>query len=142
MGPWEREVLEEELRDDTVVAWLRNLDRKPWSLEIPYRDGGTVRPMYPDLLVVRQDQKGFLFDILEPHDSSLKDNDAKAVGLAEFANKHWHLFGRIQLIRKKRGPDGKERYYRLEMNKDAVRRQVRAVDSNNQLDRIFDREAN
>jgi type III restriction enzyme len=125
LGTWEKEVLEEELRDESVVTWLRNLERKPWSLEIPYRDSGTVRSMYPDLLVVRQDNRGFLFDILEPHDPSLQDNHAKAVGLAEFADQHSHLFGRIQLIRKKRGPDGQERYYRLDMNKDAIRRQVR-----------------
>jgi type III restriction enzyme len=138
LGTWEREVLEEELRNAAVVAWLRNVARQPWSLEIPYRDGGKVRPMYPDLVIVRQDTNGFLFDILEPHDPSLKDNAAKAVGLAEFADKHSHFFGRIQLIRKKRGPDGRERYYRLDINNDVIRRQLRAVTSHNHLDQIFD----
>jgi len=75
-------VLHEELADVSVIGWLRNVDRKPWSLEIPYEDAGSVKPMFPDLLVVREDSKGFLFDILEPHDPSLKDNAAKAVGLA------------------------------------------------------------
>lgn len=141
LGTWEREVLEEELRNGAVVAWLRNLDRKMWSLEIPYRDGGTVRPMFPDLLIVRQDENGFLFDILEPHDPSRADNHAKAVGLAEFAEKHWTLFNRIQLIRKKRGPDGSEGYYRLDVGKQDVRKRVLSVTSNNQLDRIFDEKA-
>lgn len=141
LGTWEREVLEEELQDAAVVAWLRNLDRKPWSLEIPYRLGGTPRPMYPDLLVVRQGAKGFLFDILEPHDPTRDDNHAKAVGLAEFAERHWHLFDRIQLIRKKKGPEGKERYYRLDIGKQAVRKKVLTVISNHQLDQIFDQEA-
>ena len=40
--------------------------------------------------------------ILEPHDSSLKDNAVKAVGLAKFAEHYWSLFARIQLIRKKK----------------------------------------
>lgn len=62
--------------------------------------------MFPDLLVVRQNSEGFLFDILEPHNPSLDDNAAKAVGLAKFAKQLWMLFNRIQLIRKKRQPMG------------------------------------
>ncbi|RME33613.1 MAG: type III deoxyribonuclease, partial [Deltaproteobacteria bacterium] len=142
LGTWEQEVLQEELADTSVIGWLRNVDRKPWSLEIPYEEAGSVKPMFPDLLVVRQDSKGYLFDILEPHDPSLKDNAAKAVGLARFAEQHWHLFGRIQLIRKKKGANGVERYYRLDMGDEAVRREVLKVTSNSQLDEIFDDLAN
>ncbi|MCY8961771.1 DEAD/DEAH box helicase [Bacillus atrophaeus] len=138
LGPWEIDVINIELENDAVVGWLRNVDRKKWSLEIPYRDGGYVKPMFPDLLLVRKDSKGFLFDILEPHDPSLRDNAAKAVGLAEFAERHWGLFDRIQLIRKKKGADGTERYYRLDMGNDEVRQKVLAVTDNNQLDQIFE----
>jgi hypothetical protein len=141
LGSWEREVLAIELRDKNIVGWLRNVDRKSWSLEIPYRDAGSVKPMFPDLVVVRKDSKGFSFDILEPHDPSLKDNAAKAVGLAEFAEKHWALFARIQVIRKKKGADGVERYFRLDVGDDAVRKKVLAVTSNNQLDQVFEDEA-
>ena len=141
LGAWEEGVLAEELADLSVVAWLRNIDRQPWSLEIPYREGGGVKPMFPDLVIIRQDAKGFQFDILEPHDPSLGDNAAKARGLAEFAEKHWHLFGRIQLIRKKRGHDGQEHYFRLDMSKIGVRQQVLTVSNNDQLDRIFEEEA-
>ena len=134
-------MVEEELRDTTVVGWLRNVDRKSWSLEIPYRDGGVIKPMFPDIVVVRKDEQGFLFDILEPHDPSLRDNAAKAVGLAEFAEKHGHLFSRIQLIRRQRSAAGAEKYVRLDLNRIAVRRQVLAVTDNNHLDEIFRREA-
>ena len=64
--------------------------------------------MFPDLVVVRVDTDGYIFDILEPHDPSRKDNYPKAVGLAKFAEKHWDKFGRIQLIRLKKGVDGRE----------------------------------
>jgi type III restriction enzyme len=141
LGNWEREVLEIELQDEHVVGWLRNLDRKSWSLEIPYRDAGSFKSMFPDMLIVRKDEQGFQLDILEPHDPSRNDNLAKAVGLAEFAEKHWDLFQRIQLIRKKRGADGVERYYRLDMGNTAVRNKVLPITSNSQLDQVFDEEA-
>ena len=97
--------------------------------------------MFPDLLVVRRDDKGFQFDILEPHDPTRDDNAAKAVGLAEFAEKHWNLFGRIQLIRKAKGPDGKEHYFRLDVGKDTIRKKVLGIKSNEELDRIFEEDA-
>jgi type III restriction enzyme len=141
LGNWEKGVLEIELQDENVIGWLRNLDRKSWSLEIPYRDAGEIKSMFPDMVIVRRDEQGFQFDILEPHDSSRSDNHAKAVGLAEFAEKHWDLFGRIQLIRKQRGADGAEHYYRLDMGNTFVRNKVLPITSNTQLDQIFDQEA-
>jgi type III restriction enzyme len=141
LGTWEQEVLQEELADPSVIGWLRNVDRKPWSLEIPYRDSGSIKPMFPDLIVVRKDTRGFQFDILEPHNPAFNDNAAKVVGLAEFAEEHWRLFDRIQLIRKKRGADGLDRYFRLDVGNGAVRRKVLAVTTNSQLDQVFDDEA-
>jgi len=93
--------------------------------------------MFPDLVVIRKDDQGFLFDILEPHDPSLKDNCVKAVGLAEFAEKHGHLFSRIQLIRKQRGHTGEEKFFRLDLNRIDVRRRVLAITDINQLDMTF-----
>nr|VFJ55874.1 MAG: type III restriction enzyme [Candidatus Kentron sp. FM]VFJ56260.1 MAG: type III restriction enzyme [Candidatus Kentron sp. FM]VFK10749.1 MAG: type III restriction enzyme [Candidatus Kentron sp. FM] len=141
LGTWERGVLAEELADPQVIGWLRNLDRKDWSLEIPYRDAGTVKPMFPGLVVVRRDHKALLFDILEPHDPSRADNAAKAVGLAEFAEKHGRSFHRIQLIREGEGSDDKERYLRLDVGNDAVRKKVLAVEGNSGLDRLFQEKA-
>lgn len=141
LGTWERELLAEELADPDVVGWQRNLDRKPWSLEIPYETGGKVRPMFPDLLMVRRREGaglvGYRFDILEPHDPSLADNFEKAIGLARFAEQHGHLFHRIQLIRKQPSKAGGERYVRLEINSEAVRKQVLLMTSNPQLDAAF-----
>jgi type III restriction enzyme len=137
LGTWERELIAEELGNADVVGWLRNLDRKPWSLEIPYQSGGAERPMFPDLVVVRQAAGGYRFDILEPHDPSLADNFEKAVGLARFAERHGHLFHRIQLIRKQASKAGGERFFRLDLNSEAMRKQVLLVTSNPQLDAVF-----
>jgi type III restriction enzyme len=136
LGNWEAGVLKEELDKPEVVGWLRNLDRKPWSLEIPYETGGDIRPMFPDLVVARQIDGGFVVDILEPHDPSLDDNFEKAVGLAKFAEKHGALFGRIQLIRKQSSAGG-ERFARLEINQAAAIKKLLPITSNPQLDALF-----
>lgn len=143
LGTWEAGVLKEELARPEVVGWLRNQDRKPWSLEIPYTHGGEVRPLFPDLLVVRQapDGEGFRFDILEPHDPSLGDNVEKAVGLARFAERHGHLFERIQLIRRQRSPAGGEAFFRLEINRTTIQKKLLLVTTNAQLDALFEAEA-
>ena len=140
MNDWESGLIKEELANG-AVAWLRNLDRKKWSLEIPYEVDGVTTSMFPDLLVVRADAHGYVFDVLEPHDPSRKDNYPKAVGLAKFAEKHGERFGRIQLIRKAKGADRREHFYRLDMGKLSIRNKVRGVTSNAELDRIFDEDA-
>lgn len=139
LNPWEKGVLLEEL-EKGAVCWLRNIDRKTWSLSIPYEVNGVTTPMYPDLIIVRADSSGYIFDILEPHDPSRKDNYPKAVGLAKFAEKHWDKFGKIQLIRKQRGPDGKDHFYRLDVSNTITRNKVRGITSNNELDQIFEEE--
>lgn len=133
LNPWEADVLKLEMGRDDFVGWLRNLDRKPWSLEIPYQVSGAWKPMFPDMLIVRSKGTDFVFDILEPHDDSRADNLYKAQGLAEFAEKHGDRFTRIQLIRKKG-----DAFVRLELNKTAVRSRVRQAASNPTLNAIFD----
>lgn len=96
LGGWEAKVLKSELAG--CVAWLRNVPRKPWALAYPYPWEGKQLPGYPDFLVVREAGPGqYLVDILEPHTSSLSDSWAKALGLAQFAEKHGGDFGRILL---------------------------------------------
>jgi len=138
LNNWETGVIQEELRKPDVVCWLRNQDRKKWALAVPYEVSGVQTPMYPDLIVVRAISKGYVVDILEPHDPSRKDNYPKAVGLAKFAMTHWDKYGRIQLIRKMAGPDGNEHFYRLDMSDLAVRQRVIGITSNQELDHIFD----
>jgi type III restriction enzyme len=136
LGNWEAGVLKEELADPKVVGWLRNVDRKPWSLEVPYETGGDIRPMFPDLVVVRKVGAELMIDILEPHDPSLADNFEKAVGLARFAERHGALFGRIQLIRKQSSAGG-EHFARLEINQAATIKKLLLITSNPQLDELI-----
>ena len=141
---WERELIAQELQNPAVVGWLRNLPRKAWSLEIPYESGGALKPMFPDLVIVRAGVGGvpndYRFDILEPHNPSLADNFEKAKGLGKFAGKHGHLFDRIELIRKKPSAGGGT-FLRLDLNSEAVRNAVLLVTGNPQLDAVFDAHA-
>jgi type III restriction enzyme len=137
LGTWEAEVLEQELENPKVAGWLRNLDRKQWSLEIPYETGGEVRPTFPDLVIVRSNGKGLTADILEPHDPTRSDNFEKAVGMARFAERHGALFGRIQMIRKRVPKLGGATYARLEINDTATIKQLLLITSNPQLDDLF-----
>ncbi|AUL99877.1 DEAD/DEAH box helicase family protein [Pseudothauera hydrothermalis] len=136
LGTWEAGVLKEELAKPEVIGWLRNLDRKPWSLEIPYETGGEIRPMFPDLIIVRKDRDHFMVDILEPHRPDLADNFEKAIGLARFAERHGALFGRIQLIRLHAVAAGAH-FLRLEINRAATIRALLRIGSNAQLDDLF-----
>lgn len=132
LNSWEHAVIEAEIARDDVIGWLRNVERKPWALALPYEMGGEVKPMFPDFLVVRREGAGLLVDILEPHAPSLSDSYAKAKGLAQFAAKHPGQFGRIELIRL----DGHE-IKRLDMDDPNNRAKVLAVDSNAALDLVF-----
>ncbi|WP_368774771.1 DEAD/DEAH box helicase [Bacillus aerius] len=129
---WEEETIKEEIGRDDVVCWLRNYDRKSWSLRLPYKDGKT-KAMYPDFIVVRKVNNDYIVDILEPHRDDLQDNYKKAEGLAMFAEKHWSSFGRIELIRK--DSDGLKR---LDFTNSSIREQVKGITNNDHLNTIFE----
>lgn len=132
LNSWEKLVIETEIAKQNVVTWFRNEDRKQWSFCLPYEYNGSVKPMFPDFLVIRQQAGEFIFDILEPHSPDLSDSAAKAVGLAKFASKHGDQFGRIELIRVE-GTHIK----RLDVNNNHHRQKVLAVSSNQHLDELF-----
>lgn len=134
LNAWEARVLDAEMRGEGFLAWFRNLDRKPWSFEMPYEVAGEWKPMFPDLLVIRIVHGVPVIDILEPHDPSLADNVYKARGLALFAKRHGGLFGSIKLIREKAGA-----FIHLDMNNIEVQDKVSKLDAaNTALDLLFE----
>jgi type III restriction enzyme len=128
----EAKVLEKELARKEVVAWLRNIDRKPWALCVPYEVDGETRPMYPDFLFIRKEKDRYVVDLVEPHTISLSDAPAKAAGLAKFAAQHADKFGRIELILLD-GTGAK----RLDLTDEIVRNRVRGVKLLEQLKQLF-----
>jgi len=129
---WETAVLEEELENKQLVGWLRNPDRKEWSLCVPYIVNAEARAFFPDFLFLRKVGKDFIVDILDPHLPTLEDAAPKAVGLATYADKHAHLFGRIELII----VEG-DAIKRLDLTNERVRNLVKAVTTNAHLRQLF-----
>lgn len=134
LNNWERATIEAEIARDDVVGWLRNYDRKQWALSLPYDDGASVLPMFPDFLVVRREGAAMTVDILEPHRPDLDDNWKKARGLAKYAKKHHMELGRIELIRVKG-----DQLQRLNFALPAVHEKaLEWITSNGHLDQLFD----
>lgn len=99
LNGWETAFMKWTQKQDDFVCWLRNLPRRDWAFCIPYEKGGE-KPFYPDFVIVRKKGKGYVVDILEPHDDSRLDTWAKVKGLAKFADDHEIAFGRLMVGRK------------------------------------------
>jgi len=99
LNGWEKTFMEWTHKQSDFVCWLRNLPRRDWAFCVPYEMGGE-RAFYPDFVIVRKKGKGFVVDILEPHDDSRLDTWAKVKGLAKFADEHEVTFGRLLVGRK------------------------------------------
>lgn len=139
LGAWEEGVLEEENARPDFVCWLRNIPRKSWSFTIPYEIKNVKTPMYPDFLIVRSDPVSkYVVDILEPHDSSRKDNYNKIIGLAKYAKREKN-FGRIQLIRLMKNSVGRNKFCRLDLAVRDIREQVFMCKNNDDIDILFDK---
>ncbi|RKL66473.1 type III deoxyribonuclease [Salipaludibacillus neizhouensis] len=137
LNGWEKDVVKTMLEKTDVYAWLRNPDRKYWSMCVPYEDGGKITPMFPDFIFIRKQNDKYVFDLFDPHDSNKKDNVPKIKGLARYAEKYWTLFPRIGLIRKQNGKDKQERYYLLNVSNTSVRKKVLKITTDTQLDDLF-----
>lgn len=130
---WEDATLKEELARKGLVGWLRNPDRKPWSLCVPYEMGKGYKGCYPDFIVVRKEGSHLVADIIDPHLLDFEDAWHRAKGLAKYAAKHADKFGRIEMIRIEDG-----RVDRLDLMDEVQRARVLKVSSNDHLRELFD----
>lgn len=135
LNSWETRALSRELDKDEVVGWLRNLDRKTWSLCAKRREGTKWVGIYPDFIIFRQTDGGVLADIIDAHLLDDQHAPERAAALAQFAADHAGSFGRIELIiyADKNDPDGK----RLDLLDEATRSKVAVVSSHEHLKQLF-----
>ena len=137
LDSWEEGVLKEEQRRKDFVCWLRNRQRASWSLAISYdNELNETKSFFPDFLIVRHNEDGYVVDILEPHDPNQRDNIGKAKGFANYAKEN-QTSGRLQLIREKKVL-GQKIFTRLDMSKTEICDRVCRANSNGELDNVFD----
>lgn len=130
----EQAVIDDAVKADGFVAWLRSVDRAEWALCLPYTDQKKVeRPFYPDFLVVRQVGTELKVDVLDPHNHNLPDAVGKAQGLADYASKHAEKLGHVDLID---DPDGTGPR-RLHLERKAIRDRVNGVSSRDDLRNLY-----
>lgn len=98
LNGWEKAFIKWTHEQSDFVCWLRNLPRRDWAFCVPYENGGE-KPFFPDFVLVRKKGRGYVVDILEPHDDSRLDTWAKVKGLAKFADEHDVSFGRLMVGR-------------------------------------------
>ena len=134
LNTWETQVLNEEFSNPEVVGWLRNFDRKSWSICVPYKMNSENKPLYPDFIVFRSLNGEPVVDILDPHRTDLPDAVPKVKGLAEYARKHGEQFGRIEYIIV--NPNGETK--RLDLNNQPIRERVLKVESKSHLDQLLE----
>lgn len=126
---WEQKTLEEEQGRSDFIGFLRNEDRKKWSLCIPWQAAdGTHKPVYPDFITFRKHGAAVRVGVLDPHNPNLDDSWRKAVGMANYAAKHHHLFDCFDVI----VVDG-DTIKRFDLTNQTDRAKVAAVTSNDQL---------
>lgn len=134
LNGWETDTLGDQQADDAVVAWLRNIERKPWALSIPYELEGETRALYPDFLVFRREGDGMVVDIVDPHLDLYVDALPKAQALVTYARSGVAGLGRVLFLRKREGV-----LQALALHETAVGDAVLAATSHDELHAVFER---
>lgn len=132
---WETLAVEHELASKDLAGWLRNPDRKSWSLCIARREGMRWVPFYPDFVLFRKSPSGVVAEIVDPHLMSADDMPQRAVRLAQYAQDHSDMFGRIEMLifESPTADSGK----RLDLMNESIRQKVAIMTSREQLKQLF-----
>jgi type III restriction enzyme len=132
---WESRTIEAELERRDLAGWLRNPDRKEWSLTITRREGTRWIPFFPDFIFFAQTPGGILPEIVDPHLLAAEDMPQRAVRLAQYAQDHGDVFRRIEMVIFESPTD--EKGLRLDLMNETVRATVANVTTREQLKRAF-----
>lgn len=133
---WETRTVDVETKRKDVVGWLRNPDRKPWSVCAPRKDGTKWVGIYPDFIFLRTTQSGVICDVVDPHSLAEKDAPMRAAALAEYAAKHSDIFGRFEMVIFQNDADKTGK--RIDLMVKKTRDRVAQVKTHAHLQDIFD----
>ena len=137
LNGWEEALISEEERRGDFVCWIRNVQNAPWALCLTYETQNEIHKFYPDFIVVRKNENGYIMDILEPHGPQYADNIYKAKALLDYARGN-HSLGRVQLIRMAKDDALKERLKRLDFASILVQDKAKDLAKTEELDHLFD----
>lgn len=128
---WEEKVLNEEMKRDGFICWIRNVKGRQSPLCLLRIEGKEEHPFYPDFIVIGKDEGGYTLGILEPHRANEADNYSKAMAMVDYASKESHV-DRIELIRVK-----DDKVLRLNFRDANIIDDMKHVSSNDQLTDLF-----
>lgn len=95
---WEREVIEKELAQPTLIGWYRNPASASQGLSVSYTEGGVEKSLYPDFLFFHDVGGEIVVDLVDPHNHSLADTPGKWSALARFARENPGAFRRVSAV--------------------------------------------
>ena len=90
---------------------------------------------YPDFVLFRKSPSGVVAEIVDPHLMSADDMPQRAVRLAQYAQDHSDMFGRIEMLifESPNADSGK----RLDLMNESIRQRVAIMTSREQLKQLF-----
>ncbi len=134
LGTWEERALAVEQNRPGFVAWYRNPTGGQRCLRIPYKDGDTWKPLYPDLVVFHRDDSGEIRpSVVDPHGHHLADAGPKLRGLADYAVKHSDACARIIAVIRNTNGD----YRMLDLTDTTIQTAVKKVTGKDQIEALF-----
>jgi type III restriction enzyme len=135
LNSWEKAVIETEIQRSDFFGWLRNRERAPWALCVPYEYAG-IKSFYPDFVVLRKNGDNLVVDVLEPHRPKEGDTFAKAKGLAQYAKEHGRMFGRLLML-KVEGSEPAPLISGFDVNHPDTRAKALELQSNNDVQALY-----
>lgn len=135
VSSWESRVVATETSKADIVGWLRNRDRKPWSICVARQDGTKWVGVYPDFVFFRRTPGGIIADIVDPHLLNDPDAPARAAAIARYADACRDDYGRIEMVIYSDVNDKTGK--RLDLMNEALRAEVAKVSSHTHLQALF-----
>ena len=124
LKPWERAVLDAEMKRKGFRFWYRNPDRPSQdSLGVAYTFGEDTQIVRPDFIFFAEEGGAIVADLVDPHGFHLADALPKLQGLARYAERHPKAFRRIEAV----ADIGAGKLRMLDLTKPEVRRDVMAA---------------
>lgn len=131
---WEKDVLETELKNDSLLAWYRNPSAGAAALAVPYVQSNVARTMYPDFVFFHEVDGELVVDIVDPHRPDQADTGPKWTGLSRYAQEHSNRFRRVVAVVK----DAEGKLAGLDLKMAAVEKALGKAGNETDIRKIFE----